>query len=494
MKFLTSIDLVKNELQNAVIQPLAVAPANAKMGQIYFNSVDKTLEQYDGTQWIPVGTVYELPIATAETLGGIKVGAGLAITETGILSATGGGTADAVEWANVLDKPTTIEGYGITDAKIENGVITLKTDTITPVISVNSKTGGTIVLSAADVGALADDTTFVSTVDGESGAITTNAVKFIEQTLSEAQKQQARTNIGAGTSSFSGSYTDLTNKPTVDTTMSDSSENAVQNKVIKAYVDAIISASQGIVYKGVVNKPADIPTTYEVGWLYMIGTAGTYVGQMCEVGDLLIAVVARDGTGNQDSDWDAVQTNIDGAITSISGTAPIDVTGTGASRTVSLKDSGVTAGDYGDTTAQAPDFGGTFTVPYFTVDKFGRLTKAGTINVTIPNSVADATKNGLMAKEDYTLLHDLNGTVTSLETDVQELQGVKVTKYEATITAGQTSATATLASGATIISTMASNANTGEEIIVDTAVNGVTFTATIGNAVDYNVKVVIATM
>lgn len=494
MKFLTSIDLVKNELQNAVIQPLAVAPANAKMGQIYFNSVDKTLEQYDGTQWIPVGTVYELPIATAETLGGIKVGAGLTITETGILSATGGGTADAVEWTNVLDKPTTIEGYGITDAKIENGVITLKTDTITPVISVNSKTGGTIVLSADDVGALADDTTFVSTVDGESGAITTNAVKFIEQTLSEAQKQQARTNIGAGTSSFSGSYTDLTNKPTVDTTMSDSSENAVQNKVIKAYVDAIISASQGIVYKGVVNKPADIPTTYEVGWLYMIGTAGTYVGQMCEVGDLLIAVVARDGTGNQDSDWDAVQTNIDGAITSISGTAPIDVTGTGASRTVSLKDSGVTAGDYGDTTAQAPDFGGTFTVPYFTVDKFGRLTKAGTINVTIPNSVADATKNGLMTKEDYTLLHDLNGTVTSLETDVQELQGVKVTKYEATITAGQTSATATLASGATIISTMASNANTGEEIIVDTAVNGVTFTATIGNAVDYNVKVVIATM
>lgn len=494
MKFLTSIDLVKNELQNAVIQPLAVAPANAKMGQIYFNSVDKTLEQYDGTQWIPVGTVYELPIATAETLGGIKVGAGLAITETGILSATGGGTADAVEWANVLDKPTTLEGYGIVDAKIENGVITLGADTITPVVSVNGKTGRTIVLSAVDVGALADDTTFVSTVDGESGAITTNAVKFIEQTLSEAQKQQARTNIGAGTSSFSGSYTDLTNKPTVDTTMSDSSENAVQNKVIKAYVDAIISASQGIVYKGVVNKPADIPTTYEVGWLYMIGTAGTYVGQMCEVGDLLIAVVARDGTGNQDSDWDAVQTNIDGAITSISGTAPIDVTGTGASRTVSLKDSGVTAGDYGDTTAQAPDFGGTFTVPYFTVDKFGRLTKAGTINVTIPNSVADATKNGLMTKEDYTLLHDLDGTVTSLETDVQELQGVKVTKYEATITAGQTSATATLASGATIISTMASNANTGEEIIVDTAVNGVTFTATIGNAVDYNVKVVIATM
>lgn len=39
----------------------------------------------------------------------------------------------------------------------------------------------------------------------------------------------------------SGSYSDLSNKPTVDTAMSDSSTNAVQNKVIKWYVDTQIS-------------------------------------------------------------------------------------------------------------------------------------------------------------------------------------------------------------------------------------------------------------
>ena len=37
------------------------------------------------------------------------------------------------------------------------------------------------------------------------------------QTLTDAQKTQARTNIGAGTSSFSGNYNDLTNKPTIPT-------------------------------------------------------------------------------------------------------------------------------------------------------------------------------------------------------------------------------------------------------------------------------------
>ena len=40
-------------------------------------------------------------------------------------------------------------------------------------------------------------------------------VKYSEQTLTEEQKQQARENIGAGTSSFGGSYDELTNKPVI---------------------------------------------------------------------------------------------------------------------------------------------------------------------------------------------------------------------------------------------------------------------------------------
>lgn len=50
---------------------------------------------------------YTLPKASASTLGGVKVGAGLAVSGEGVLSATGGGTADAVEWDNVLNKPET---------------------------------------------------------------------------------------------------------------------------------------------------------------------------------------------------------------------------------------------------------------------------------------------------------------------------------------------------------------------------------------------------
>lgn len=92
--------------------------------------------------------------------------------------------------------------------------------TSAPVSSVNGKTGA-VVLNASDVNALPNTTTYVSTVDGSSGAVTTNAVKTTAQALSDAQKTQARTNIGAGTSSFSGDYGDLSNKPTIPTKTSD---------------------------------------------------------------------------------------------------------------------------------------------------------------------------------------------------------------------------------------------------------------------------------
>ena len=74
---------------------------------------------------------YVLPVATATQLGGIKVGAGLVISN-GVLSVTGGGTADAVEWKKILNTPTTLAGYGITDARINSGTITLGENSIVP--------------------------------------------------------------------------------------------------------------------------------------------------------------------------------------------------------------------------------------------------------------------------------------------------------------------------------------------------------------------------
>lgn len=62
---------------------------------------------------------YVLPQASADVAGGIKVGAGLSITDDGILSATGGGTADSVEWDNVVGKPENLLKAGDVYSKDE---------------------------------------------------------------------------------------------------------------------------------------------------------------------------------------------------------------------------------------------------------------------------------------------------------------------------------------------------------------------------------------
>lgn len=71
MRYLTSIDLVRNELQNAVIQVLATNPTTGKIGQIYYNSADKALMQYDGTQWKKVGVVYQQGSTTGAVITGL---------------------------------------------------------------------------------------------------------------------------------------------------------------------------------------------------------------------------------------------------------------------------------------------------------------------------------------------------------------------------------------------------------------------------------------
>lgn len=57
MNYLTSINLNKNELQNAVLHPLANAPANPKAGQIYYNTATKNVQYYDGTKWVVINDI-----------------------------------------------------------------------------------------------------------------------------------------------------------------------------------------------------------------------------------------------------------------------------------------------------------------------------------------------------------------------------------------------------------------------------------------------------
>lgn len=98
------------------------------------------------------------------------------------------------------------------------------------------------------------------------------------------------------------------------------------------YVGSAIAASDAMVFKGTIGTGGtvtNLPTSnVHVGDTYRVITAGTYANQTCEVGDLIIAMTAT-------PTWTVAQTNIDGAITSLTNGTNIIITGSGSSRTIS---------------------------------------------------------------------------------------------------------------------------------------------------------------
>lgn len=89
MVYLSNLNLSKNELQNAVIQPLATAPANPKEGQIYYNSSDKFIYRFDGENWGPIGVVYNQGSSTGAVITGLDSTGKVTTTNVTGLTLTG---------------------------------------------------------------------------------------------------------------------------------------------------------------------------------------------------------------------------------------------------------------------------------------------------------------------------------------------------------------------------------------------------------------------
>lgn len=119
MKYVNSLNLLQNELQNAVIQVLATDPANGKMGQIYYNSANKALMQYDGAKWNRVGVVYQQDSTTGAVITGLDASGNVTTTNVTGLTLTG---YTPVEGGYVTAGMTMQEAMNAMDTAIKNAV------------------------------------------------------------------------------------------------------------------------------------------------------------------------------------------------------------------------------------------------------------------------------------------------------------------------------------------------------------------------------------
>lgn len=83
-------------------------------------------------------------------------------------------------------------------------------------------------------------------------------------------------------------------------------------KVSDAINTAINNLGAVLEFKGSVSAEGDLPTeAVELGWTYVVAVAGTYAGEVCEVGDMLICTDEVMGTPT----WTIIQRNIPGVLT-----------------------------------------------------------------------------------------------------------------------------------------------------------------------------------
>jgi hypothetical protein len=259
-RFLTSIDLTKNQLLNVALQNLATAPSSPVTGQIYYNTTDSKVYLYNGSAWVDIsGDITGITTATGSAL-------------------TGGGTSGNLTLAVSVDNVTleitgnsiNVKDLGITTAKLAAGAVTdAKITTNTIALNKITQIGSLKVL-----GNLSGATANVS----EVSVIT-------DTTLSTATN---------------------TNLPT--------------SSAVKGYVDAAI-AGLGNLEGGWNASSGTFPVAAggtKKGDYWYVTTAGTTGGVTFSVGDVIIAKVDNAST-TLASDWIQLETNQNLATTTTPG-------------------------------------------------------------------------------------------------------------------------------------------------------------------------------
>jgi hypothetical protein len=330
INYLNSINLNKNELLQGVIenQPNdASAGASPVEGQLYFNTTDHNLKQYNGTAWVSIagditGLTPGIYIDIDNASGPIPTIKHELTSRTDTTSSDSPGYAGTF---TAIDSVTTNTTGHIT-------ALNLKTLTMPSAeaytFSVTADSGTDQTIDSGNTLDIAGGTN-ITTVVGATDTVTIN----LDDSIDLAGEL---TVSGTGQSSVAGQLT-IPQVPSADT-----------DAASKHYVDQAVTGA--LSYQGAYNAATNTPNLdanpspnpIKTGWTYTVTVEGLFFTEQVRVGDVLIA---ETDAPTALADWTTVQNNIDLAdlttvgIGNVNPGGAIDVSYSNGTATVSVEDS-----------------------------------------------------------------------------------------------------------------------------------------------------------
>lgn len=234
---------------------------------------------------------YELPVASATALGGVKVGSGLSITN-GVLSATGGGTADSVDWSKIQNKPNFANVATSGDYNdLSNKPTIPSVEGLASEAYVNEKVAAIVIPEVP---------TKVSELENDKGYLTEHqSLEGYAKTADLAQVAKT------------GSYNDLIDKPTIPSTTGLATETYVDDKIAEIDIPTVptkvsaftndagyLTEHQSLIEYA---KKTDIPAPYTLPTASTSTLGGVKVdGNTITIADGVIS--AKGGSGSTEPD------------------------------------------------------------------------------------------------------------------------------------------------------------------------------------------------
>lgn len=194
----------------------------------------------------------------------------------------------------------------------------------------------------------------------------------------------------------------------------------------KQYVDRLVAGINDFTV-GIVDSSHPLPATnYTVGQTFRVAEAGTYAGQECETGDLIIVIKDYAAEGASNADFLVVQANVDGAVTGPDASTDANIVVFDGTTGRKIKDSTVTITSVQDAIAKAHEHANKAILDSFTKNETQLL---GEVDSKISTALENVPTNDDLA--DYVTTETYNTKMGQLDSSISTLQTNLNTKITA---------------------------------------------------------------